>query len=77
MSHHEQRKSHPVSRAKAQGRPAQVDSPWMLKKISLIRSRSSIISRKLPARCRLRLFENIPQRDMMLAREAFAIVVFR
>src|SRR4029077_18065059 len=49
----------------------------MLKKISLIRSRSSVISRNLPARRSLRLFENSPQRDVMLAREAFAVLILR
>ncbi len=36
-SHHRQRRLQPVSRTKTQGRPAWVDSPWMLKKISVIR----------------------------------------
>src|ERR1700694_1553371 len=49
----------------------------MLKKISLMRSRSSVISGNLPARRRLGLFENRPQRDVMLAREAFAVLVLR
>src|SRR5229473_2914482 len=36
-SHQRQRRLQPVSRTKTQGRPAWVDSPWMLKKISVIR----------------------------------------
>ncbi len=35
VSQYEQRRLHPASRMKAQGRPAWEDSPWMLKKISL------------------------------------------
>ena len=47
-----------MSRTNAHGRPAQVDSPWMLKKISFIRSRCSVIAGNLPARGSLRLFED-------------------
>src|ERR1700687_3609119 len=47
----------------------------MLKKISLIRSRSSVIARDLPARRGLRLFENQPERDVMFARKTLAVVV--
>src|ERR1700691_4530268 len=49
----------------------------MLKKISLIRSRPSVMSSKLPARRRLRLFENQAERDLMFARDPLAVVVLR
>ena len=43
MSHHEQRRSHAVSRTKTQGLPVWVDSPWIEWKISLM------VSKKTPA----------------------------
>ena len=66
-----------MSRTNAHGRPAQVDSPWMLKKISFIRSRCSVIAGNLPARGSLRLFEDQAERDPTLARDALAVIVFR
>src|SRR6202035_1201898 len=36
VSHHVQRRLHPVSRTKIQGRPARVPSPWIERKISVI-----------------------------------------
>src|ERR1700730_1130907 len=37
-SHQTHRREHPVSRTKAQGKPARVDSPWSDKKISVTRT---------------------------------------
>ena len=40
VSHHVQRRGHPVSRTNVQGKPAQVDSPWTEWKISVMRRKS-------------------------------------
>ena len=64
-----------MSRTNAHGRPAQVDSPWMLKKISFMSSRCSVIAGNLPARGSLRLFEDQAERDPTRARDALAIVI--
>ena len=44
MSHHTHLSGHPVIRTNVQGRPDQVDSPWIEWKISVIRRKGTSFS---------------------------------